>query len=1504
MAVGTSVLSITQNAPFIGPAATAITMLVQAYQKSVDNCEAFQDLMKVVNNCDIWKNEILSQGYKFQGTVAESPQQDLVEALVNVNLWMKHVDRLLSAKNKLSSTVKNMLLGENDSKLMDQHISKLEKALQQLKDATMYELQKVIIESQRKIEKEQQEIYQLVQLTTLKNELGPAVLDYMDFVESRIEELDGKFLKNSRTWMLARIKTWLDTAEEELRPAGAVDETKTEGKQDYKKEANDIDPSFHDNNNSKLFWIRSDAGMGKSCVAAKCCKKFDSQLLGKVFFSYTEEKRSKPVVIIKCLALQIAKRYPDVIGMMSKGLNCKKIDELFEHLLVNPLQQINLTASASGDQQQLSSLLLVIDALDECKYGPERTSLLNFLGNSLLSKLPSNVKILITSRAEPDILEELNCFSPSEISENDPNHQEDLKLYINSILTEFNNSFPSSLKKMSLSPEKLVDLSHLFFQSSKGSFLYIAVTQEILKKLRKIPDEQIIMNKFLDLPRVQGVDAVFLELMKEEDVFELNKHFLQLMTASQELLSVSQLSELLDQDEVLRAYDTPNLRLLFPRKIIGEEEYFTPYHKSVLDILKDPKRSKVYYIDEKEAHSFMVERLLRILNPTSLLSVEDFVSQPKFTLPFVKTKEILVESKCSLYLLDYLDDHFDIMGEEYASFLLLTDFTWMELRRSFGKNCENSSSVSDVLKRVKEDYAKRIRSTSWLQHTEKEKDYFQEFKYIFEFLSFVEPTKFVEACTGAFQKLLFSLKSLKEHSRIRLLVYHAVIFLQEQGNSELIAINSNSYDQVGFGLVGKCGFNSRSCSTVLFTVLHNEGVILYSHGYFVYVIDIISCLINETASLKLDEAIEKAFYLDGLLIIGLQTRIEFWIFRVKNFKWSCKHILKDIKVLSIYKFETESRIMLWTNKPCCNENVLYLVKWDCASSEVTIDTCCSSELSSSFLAQRISMEFSQDCFLTLNELNVLKSEEERYMGKGGIGNRLQPFKLGNRLFFKDEYSDSDCQHGKGYGHIYINLFVSRNGNEAEEIKSESWCETKFSFDAEQSVLMKPSIEVIETYVNQQQLWISTDISITDSVIHKDNKFLSINVYEKNKRLIVCSSSSVLFYDLLTCSSLSFKNDTIVGLYIIPLLLPSNGDPELLVVDLKNENCQTIRRLASIDHLYEFPVKSVQEWNITKFPLKIMKSFSVKNCFLRGCDNRYLSLFSRNLCLLFDLTDEGTTLFSGPYLSKDSSTIFRDDFFFLGVGLSSTDFLLFVFSLGKVLTVSDTFSYDGVQNIEDCFYSGSNNRYLSLSFPSRILKIDLTNEGSLIYFGPRKYLVLRDDDTIWCFPNVNKSGLVIYNFRLERKYELNNVFKGRCIWFGFIDDYVLLGQTCSTFIMMTLTSNYEISKRDFINILEIQGVDEECSFVGIFPSPDGKNEFYVKLIERNKSVYRIGVINILETCSDDDMIPQLRFKYLYQYNRYNDISISVYNEEIQDFTVTNQEDLITECERIRSFKWIE
>ena len=144
------------------------------------------------------------------------------------------------------------------------------------------------------------------------------------------------------------------------------------------------------------------AGMGKSSIAHEIARRFHEmhRLTSSFIFIRKEHSKAGAYHLFTNLARDLADRYPLFKAALGKVVKddtslrhgTRDYSTLFQRLIRDPLKDLPI----------IGPILVVIDALDESGDTSGEDGLHKFLADNL-SSLPSNVRILITSRPEDGI---------------------------------------------------------------------------------------------------------------------------------------------------------------------------------------------------------------------------------------------------------------------------------------------------------------------------------------------------------------------------------------------------------------------------------------------------------------------------------------------------------------------------------------------------------------------------------------------------------------------------------------------------------------------------------------------------------------------------------------------------------------------------------------------------------------------------------------------------------------------------------------------------------------------------------------------------------------------------------------------------------------------------------------------------------------------------------------------------------------------------------------------
>jgi hypothetical protein len=161
-----------------------------------------------------------------------------------------------------------------------------------------------------------------------------------------------------------------------------------------------------------MFWLNGMAGTGKSTISRTVAQSFaeDGQLGASFFFKRGEGERGNASKFFTTIIRHLVRRVPTLVPYVKSAINAepgiseKSLKEQFEKLIFQPLSQAKQTS------MQISTLVIVVDALDECeREGDIRTILHLLLRTQHLQSV--RLRIFLTSRPELPIRLEFKRIS-------------------------------------------------------------------------------------------------------------------------------------------------------------------------------------------------------------------------------------------------------------------------------------------------------------------------------------------------------------------------------------------------------------------------------------------------------------------------------------------------------------------------------------------------------------------------------------------------------------------------------------------------------------------------------------------------------------------------------------------------------------------------------------------------------------------------------------------------------------------------------------------------------------------------------------------------------------------------------------------------------------------------------------------------------------------------------------------------------------------------------------
>ena len=369
------------------------------------------------------------------------------------------------------------------------------------------------------------------------------------------------------------------------------------------------------------------AGTGKTTIAQTVAERIftDGQLGASFFCSQDFEDRSNLKSIFPTLATQLAREYSEFRSILvplveqDPGIVHESLYSQMEKLIVQPLKESNIT------------MVIVVDALDECKDEQPASAILSVLGR-FVSQIPK-VKFFLTGRPEPRIKTGFRLPLLAGVTDVfvlhdvQPDHiNNDIQLFLKQRLLEVANG---QVQLDGWPTEKDVDQ---LCEQAAGLFVYAVATvrfigwgnisaRKQLKRLLQVPESTTHQGK-TELNPKSTLDSLYTAILQggfgaddPENDQEIHSILGAIVLATNPL-SPSSISTLLGFDTSDVCYQ---LSLVHSLVLQGDSDHpVKPFHKSFPDFITDPARciDQRFYISPPHHHHELVKGCFELMNQT------------------------------------------------------------------------------------------------------------------------------------------------------------------------------------------------------------------------------------------------------------------------------------------------------------------------------------------------------------------------------------------------------------------------------------------------------------------------------------------------------------------------------------------------------------------------------------------------------------------------------------------------------------------------------------------------------------------------------------------------------------------------------------------------------------------------------------------------------------------------------------------------------------------------
>ncbi|CAG7847963.1 Vegetative incompatibility protein HET-E-1 [Serendipita indica DSM 11827] len=292
-----------------------------------------------------------------------------------------------------------------------------------------------------------------------------------------------------------------------------------------------------DMSDKPIFWLCDIAGSGKSSVAMSAAASWRAEgtLGAQFFFSMTSAEASNTEKLCSTIARELTHHIPALSPHIadavkrSPAITRNSLGEQFSTLVAGPLNHLD------------KRVIIVIDAIDECKLGSQRRELVETLAKGVRES--KNLKILMTSRPDPVIeavLKELSIKEKLEDRLHDPNHSDN----IDDIAVYVHRSLYRVLSQ---------DRRQRLVEKANGLFIWASTACRMLTSKTSLSSSTAIYDRLISMDQPGVIDDVYsliFERIDSEDHMVM-RTMLALLLAAFEPLTIDDLDDLIEHSNVL-----------------------------------------------------------------------------------------------------------------------------------------------------------------------------------------------------------------------------------------------------------------------------------------------------------------------------------------------------------------------------------------------------------------------------------------------------------------------------------------------------------------------------------------------------------------------------------------------------------------------------------------------------------------------------------------------------------------------------------------------------------------------------------------------------------------------------------------------------------------------------------------------------------------------------------------------------------------------------------------
>ncbi|KAM6503680.1 hypothetical protein JOM56_000623 [Amanita muscaria] len=353
-----------------------------------------------------------------------------------------------------------------------------------------------------------------------------------------------------------------------------------------------------------IFWLHGPAGIGKSAIAQTIARSYSQQQVVPTFFFYkSDPSRNDGNRLFTTIAWQLALLIPAIRTHIINSLNKrpdlprKDVETQFQELIVKPLRAL----TSASSQTQLSSLVIIIDGVDECVDEKLQRRFLKVIGNAV-NDPDFPLRFLICSRPEVHIEEAIDRFECAPIRLDLAKLDEaydDIEIYLEA-------EFSRIALEQDLDPTwPGDDIIEHFVNKSSGHFISASTLIKIIGDKHSSATTQLDLVLGLkphgEKSPFAELDCLYMEVLQRQPDWHFLNDVLSILIGGY-LFAFNRRNETYEYAIYMNIPEQELCRKLSGmRSLLHLDPHVDIYHLSFLDCLHDSSRSGQYYIDQHAA---------------------------------------------------------------------------------------------------------------------------------------------------------------------------------------------------------------------------------------------------------------------------------------------------------------------------------------------------------------------------------------------------------------------------------------------------------------------------------------------------------------------------------------------------------------------------------------------------------------------------------------------------------------------------------------------------------------------------------------------------------------------------------------------------------------------------------------------------------------------------------------------------------------------------------------